>query len=180
MLIKPLVYLCGPVHGLNYATANSWRDVAATQLAPEFDILSPLHNHGWDGTDRSHFTDAEIVTRGLAYIRRARAVLRYYSGTSSEGSAMETLYASQQGVPVVTWGSARQRAELPVWLRYHTVRNFAVLDDAVAYLKSDWLLPSEAVEPLYNAEIHLDGRNIASALWREARRRERFHPLTDG
>src|SRR5690606_20013125 len=152
---KPMIYLCGPIHGLSIDGATGWRTLAAAKLAPEFEVLDPTRNREWSGTDYSHFTDNEIVDRDLMDIRMARAVLRYFPiGGYSEGSPMETFFASfVEGIPVVTFSFVDQatdyvveRDKLPVWTRRFTVKNFTSLDEAVDYLKDQWLLPHERGE----------------------------------
>lgn len=156
---RPRIYLCGAIHGLTYPDATGWRQRAGQLLAPEFDVLDPTFHREYEGVDYSRYTDAEIKARDIAYIDRARAVLRYYQGTSSEGSAMETFYASHiRGIPVVTFGCSEPREDLSLWLRLHTVRNFFLLEDAVRFLKSSWLFPGEELEPAYSATECLTAR----------------------
>lgn len=135
--MKPFIYLCGPIHGLTLEAASTWRQLAADLLLPEFDVLDPLRGKEWEGINPRLYTDQEIVLRDLDDIRRSRAVLRYCPGPS-HGSDMETFYAKQIGVPVVTFGHRDPREALSIWLRYHTVQNLAGLDDAVRYLKNFW------------------------------------------
>jgi hypothetical protein len=143
--MRPYIYLCGQIHGKTFNQANTWREVAEALLYPDFLVLNPLREKLFEGQDsgRALYTDAEIVERDLADIRLARAVLRFYDGTPSPGSDMETFYASRRGIPVVTFGCKKTREELPVWVRAHTTRNFEQLGDATDYLKSFWLLPHE-------------------------------------
>lgn len=162
---RPLIYLCGPIDGIRFVDAGSWRNKAAQLLAPEFGVLDPLHAHEYEGTDYSQYTDAQIKVRDLAYIGRSRAVLRGFFGQSSEGSAMETFHASHHlGLPVVTFGTDTPRESLPLWLRLHTIRNFWDLDEAVTFLKREWLFPGEAVEPKYDAREHVTSRSAPAAL----------------
>lgn len=163
---KPFVYLCGPIDGHTHSSASIWRSAAATRLAPEFEVLNPLRGHEFEGTDwRGKFTLNEVVTRDLTDIRRARVVLRHFDSISSEGSAMETFFAAHVcGLPVVTFGTTVTREGLPGWLQHHTVRHFALLNEAVAYVKAQYLLPGEEVEPAYDVRLHLDGPEMARRL----------------
>lgn len=147
---KPMIYLCGPIHGLSTDGATGWRTLSAAKLAPEFEVLDPTRNREW-----AEFTDNEIVDRNLMDIRMARAVLRYFPiGGYSEGSPMETFFASfVEGIPVVTFSFVDptpdhvvERDKLPVWTRRFTVKNLTSLDEAVDYLKDQWLLPHERGE----------------------------------
>lgn len=156
---RPSVYLCGPIMGLQFGPANSWRARAEQLLAPEFSVLSPLR--GKEGSaafanGTTQFSDQFIVQRDLADLRAARAVLRLFDGTFSEGSAQETFYASRDlGLPVVTFGSDTPREQLSIWLRAHTVANVTSLEDAVAFIKAMYLLPGEEVEPPYDPTAYL-------------------------
>lgn len=150
IIARPLIYLCGPIHGLTMEQAGDWREQATALLKPEFDVLNPMSGKVYRGTSYSEYTDEEIVTRDLAYIRASRAVLRYFP-QSSEGSAMETFFAGHLcGTPVVLFGeeAAKPRNQIPLWARHFSVRNFAYLEQAVTYLKEHWLFPSD---PALNA-----------------------------
>jgi hypothetical protein len=142
---RPLVYLCGPIQGLTFDEADTWRQEAEFLLHPEFGVLSPLRGKSYSGRVASGYTDEEIVVRDLADIRRSALVLRYCPGPG-HGSDMETFYASHTcGLPVVVFGSgvAGPREALPIWLRRHTVKNFGTLREAVDYIKSMWGDPEQ-------------------------------------
>lgn len=44
MTTKPKIYLAGPIDGLHFNEAVSWRNSVKTQLEPEIDCFSPLRD----------------------------------------------------------------------------------------------------------------------------------------
>jgi hypothetical protein len=153
----PLIYLCGPIHGLTFDTGNAWRTEATSLLQPEFGVLNPLRNKAFEGTDYSKYTDHELITRDLRDIRVSRAVLRF-TPSASHGSDMETFYAAHVcNIPVVTFGPGQgDRTKLSLWLRHHTVNNFEYLEDAVDYLKGMWTYPDDGlIDAKYDVRTYL-------------------------
>jgi hypothetical protein len=147
----PLIYLCGAIGNRTLRDALTWREQAATLLAPDFNVLSPLRDGGeilrLGDPERViaaretalTYTDAEIVERDLLDIRQSHLVLRHYLGPS-EGSPMECAYARVFGVPVVVSGIADPTTASP-WLRYHSVKILPTLEEAVTYIKRYWQYP---------------------------------------
>lgn len=107
------VYLCGPIGGLTFKEANTWRQIAEYNLKP-LEVLNPLrdmegtgqkcygdHMNG-DGPGIAPFDDR--FHRDYNDVMRADALLVNFRGTSrkSIGSAVELGWAYHRGIHVVT------------------------------------------------------------------------------
>lgn len=124
----PTVYMAGPItHAPDHG--HDWRE-AIQQDYPEVDWLNPLDQYD------AHASEVEVVytgeyidegdrvsTRAIvehdkALIRQSDAVLCYWPGYQSDGTAMELCYADESGVPVVVW-SEDAPADLSIWIYEH-------------------------------------------------------------
>ena len=109
---KPLVYLAGPITGLSYDGATSWREEAVSALAENGIVgLSPLRAKDYllneiklaDEYDAVMSTGRAITTRDRFDCTRADMVLVNLLGASkvSIGTVMELAWADLARVPVV-------------------------------------------------------------------------------
>lgn len=110
--MKPLVYAAGPISGLSYEGATHWRDLLATRLAPEIEVISPMRAKEYLENEISiaHSYDASIlscpkgiVTRDRFDTQRASAVVMNVLGASkvSIGTMIELGWADSARVPVI-------------------------------------------------------------------------------
>lgn len=67
--MKPKVYLAGPISGLTYGVAQSWRDYAQDRLSPDIAAFSPLRRKQYlsnRGIIEQSYEDAPLSTdRGI-------------------------------------------------------------------------------------------------------------------
>lgn len=111
---KPLVYLAGPITGLNYAGATDWRDHAITQLnILSIKGLSPMRFKTYlskedvllaEGYGDFVLSTARgIMTRDRFDCTRADLILVNFLGATraSIGTAMEIAWADLKRIPIV-------------------------------------------------------------------------------
>ncbi len=99
---KPHVYLAGPITGVLYDVATSWRDRAIRYLDEHGIVgLSPMR--GTQGPNQSLNTSAAITTRARSDLMRSDAVLvnLLNSKTVSIGTMIELGWADAWRKPVV-------------------------------------------------------------------------------
>jgi nucleoside 2-deoxyribosyltransferase len=110
----PTVYLCGPIGGLTFREANTWRQIAKYNLEPQMKVLNPLRDMegtglkcygdplNGDGEGIAPFDDRFL--RDYADVMGCDAVLANFHGArrKSIGSAVELGWAFQRGIHVVT------------------------------------------------------------------------------
>lgn len=109
-----LVYLAGPIKGLNYDDSTNWRDQAAKVLTDVgITSLNPMRYKEYLKDEQNlqeiypnhHLsTSKSIVSRDTHDVRRSDIVLANFVGsqTASIGTACEVAYAYALGIPVVT------------------------------------------------------------------------------
>lgn len=111
-MTKPLVYLAGPITGLSYGGATSWREEAITELAKHGIVgLSPLRAKDYllnetklaDEYDVVMSTGRGITTRDRFDCTRADLVLVNLLGADrvSIGTVMELAWADLSRTPIV-------------------------------------------------------------------------------
>ena len=112
---KPLVYLCGPITGLNYKGAKDWRDYAGTWFKEfDIDVLSPMRGKEYlahiekfspDGEGQTVMsTPPAIVKRDTFDVtKRADLILANLLGAkiTSIGSVFEFGLAYGNNVPII-------------------------------------------------------------------------------
>ncbi len=119
--MNPRVYLAGPIKGLNYDEATTWRekaiasfkDLGIDAMSPmrAKAYLKPLHSVGQDVIDSKPnmyeqfplSTNKAILSRDFNDCSRSNAVIMYLKGakTVSIGSVMEVAWAHAARVPVI-------------------------------------------------------------------------------
>lgn len=129
-MIQPKVYLAGAVNVGDY-NARAWRDYTTDYFDRNKIItLNPIQNRIIPG----HFYEPkEIVESDLALIDQSNLILAElnWSEHAYIGTAMEIRYAYTSNRPVVTWGIEHRQH---YWIRYHSYRNFAELDEALKFI----------------------------------------------
>lgn len=112
---RPRVYLAGPIDGLLFDEANTWRDTAALALAPEIVAYSPMRGKQSldNGRKITGAYDASILansraitTRDRADCTRADLVIAHLAGAKkvSIGTVMEIAWADAHRIPLVLIG----------------------------------------------------------------------------
>jgi nucleoside 2-deoxyribosyltransferase len=110
------IYLCGPIAGCTDDEAITWRERVKTygSTGGRFWTRDPM-DRDYRGIEATAVR--EIVELDKRDVRAVDVVLVNYS-KPSVGTAMEILYAWEQGVPVVLW--AKGDVPLSPWLVYHS------------------------------------------------------------
>ncbi|MBC7340911.1 MAG: hypothetical protein H5U02_00395 [Clostridia bacterium] len=141
--VRPAVYLAGPVDGVSWDFAWSWRMYAKEVLEEAgYMVLNPLA-----GLDLSDCSDViGIVEKQVADVMEATVVLAEADQHTAPyiGTAMEIRIAFEHGIPVLLWGKAHKRS---VWLKYHADARFWNLDGALKFLAEEaekWRVRMEA------------------------------------
>lgn len=143
-----MIYLAGPISGLSWSEASSWRVRASYLLAP-LRVLDPLRGkeflfeekvlkHSYE--DLHPLVSAEnIVQRDLEDVRNCQAVLVNFLGARqvSIGTCVEIGYAKALGKEVVTVLDQSNPHNHPFITQ--TSRVFESLEDACSYLKASLL-----------------------------------------
>lgn len=128
-----IVYLCGGINGLPDADCNAWRTRAKELLKGQ--TLDPMRR---DYRGREAEAVSAIVRGDLDDIATCTRVL-VNATRPSWGTAMEIVYAYQQGKPVYAFTGP---PPVSPWLAYHC-QLFVHLEDAVAAIHKDaFALPS--------------------------------------
>jgi hypothetical protein len=108
-----LVYLSGPISGLNYQGSTDWREYATKCFPPHIQGVSPMRAKRYlddgkiiDGDQPLKFTlsaDRAINTRNRFDTLRATAILVNLLGATrvSIGTMMEVAWAHDHSIPVV-------------------------------------------------------------------------------
>jgi len=132
------IYLSGRIDGLSYEAATAARKEAKQLLAKVgIDALDPMR--GKDSLKNLEVIDArthtcemqEIVTRDLADIRAADAVLVLTGDEPSWGTGMEAGYALAIGKPLFVISTKTARYG---WLHFHAVKVYPKIEEMVRYI----------------------------------------------
>jgi nucleoside 2-deoxyribosyltransferase len=110
--MKPKVYLAGPIKGLSYGGATTWRDEVRSILEPEIEVFSPMraksYLSGKSSVSASYdqyplSTPRAITTRDRFDTTRCDLVLvnLMYAETVSIGTVMEVAWADAARRPVI-------------------------------------------------------------------------------
>ncbi len=126
--MKPKIYLAGPISGLTYEQATTWRAWVAEQLDEAVECMSPMRGKAWlknsvktlatfvklspgNTHDAALVTPRAIVTRDLQDVRLANLLLVNFtignSGPSlilprvSVGTVYEIAVAKEHNIPIV-------------------------------------------------------------------------------
>lgn len=142
------VYLAGPITGLTYSVANSWRQRVVDASPPSIEFLNPLR---FDRDDREDFTHRSaafdglknIVRRNFHDVQRSQVILACFENCAvtniSVGSVYELAWGYALRIPTIavipnltderTMEEARDMAQRP-----STNYNHPYLKEAVDYL----------------------------------------------
>lgn len=119
------VYLAGPINGCSDEEAGKWRSIATAALGSFCGIADPMVRD-YRGVELDNVSD--IVEGDKADIDWCDAVLAY-CWKPSYGTAMEILYAHQQGKIVVVVSDSKSP-----WLVAHSDLVTPSLDSGIQYL----------------------------------------------
>ena len=120
---KLLTYLCGPIHERTDSECRNWRNLAKERLIT--DTLDPMRND-YRGRERDHVN--EIVDNDLKDISDADFLL-VNATEPSWGTAMEIVYARQQGKFIVAY--VGNLISISPWLRKHCSEIVSSLEIAI-------------------------------------------------
>lgn len=111
---KPRIYLAGPISGLTYDGATSWRDYVSTRLAPNVECRSPMRNKdylkqegilkdSYEGGEWLLSTNKFIVARDRNDVYQSDLILVNFLGASkvSAGTFIEIGWANAWNKPIV-------------------------------------------------------------------------------
>lgn len=115
-----LVYLAGPITGLTFSVANSWRQSIKDASHPSIEFLNPLR---FDRDDKEEFEHREVAFNGMKNIvrrnyhdvQRSDMILAYFGECSPDNVSIGSVYE-------LAWGYA---------LRIPTVAVISGLTDEV-------------------------------------------------
>lgn len=126
-----VTYLCGGINGLSDTDCRDWREVAKEALFT--DTLDPMRR---DYRGKEDLNVTNIVLGDLEDIGVSDFIL-VNATKPSWGTAMEIVYAHQQGKKIVAFtGGSR----VSPWLRYHCTEVVDSLKDAVTWIHCHDLL----------------------------------------
>lgn len=123
------IYLAGGIFGLTDAQCNDWRDKVMKELAGLYKFRNPMVRN-YRGKELDPGIVEEIVTLDKKDIRESDIVL-VMAQTPSWGTAMEILYAYENGKDVI---SIVQQGRVSPWVIYHSNSLFLSLDEALEVL----------------------------------------------
>lgn len=112
MHTKPVCYLAGPISGLSYVQATAWRLHMASELQPDFEVLSPMRgkenlnhvtNFNGEYVENVYGSSEAIMQRDLTDVGRADLVIAYFNPghTLSIGTPFELGYAVRDQKPII-------------------------------------------------------------------------------
>ena len=148
---KPLVYLAGPISGLNYGDATDWRDYAKKVFEPEVHALSPMRNkeflrhlddisgHGEEYKHMSPLATARgVMTRDRFDCTRCDVLLVNLLGAKrvSIGTVMEIAWADLSRIPIVLCMEAEDNPHRHMMVMEAIGYHVENLDDGVALVKA--------------------------------------------
>lgn len=156
---RNVVYLAGPITGLTYAGATSWRDHVAANLAPGIFAASPLRGKDYlegYGELRHQYHDhpmsrgRAILVRDHFDVRVSGAVLVNLLGTTepSLGTVMEVAWAYAYRVPVVLVIEDEGNLHDHVMIEEATMLRTPGLDDGIAFVNR-LLAPYAGAPPVH-------------------------------
>jgi len=129
---KPLIYLCGPIHGRDDDDCMYWRRIAAETLPGG--TLDPMRRDARGRMNEPGVAKA-VVEADKEDIDRSAGLLVYFD-LPSVGTSMEILYAWQMGKPIVLLNaSGHVNADISLWLHYHCTEILLVSDSRPSVVK---------------------------------------------
>lgn len=110
------IYLCGPIHGRSDSACKRWRAIATAMWPGE--VLDPMRRDA-RGRMSEPGVAKEVVEADKRDIDQSAGLLVWFD-TPSVGTAMEILYAYEQGKPIVVINaSPQENHQASLWLQYH-------------------------------------------------------------
>ena len=120
-----LIYLAGPITGVG-DDARGWRSNAIPMLEEHgFTAIDPLV------VEAATITPAAVVQLDYAWISKSVGIIARVD-RPSWGTAMELVYAFNQGIPVVAWGDV---PHVSPWLLHHITTLKPTLVEAIEHLR---------------------------------------------
>jgi nucleoside 2-deoxyribosyltransferase len=133
-----VTYCAGPIGQTSIKDANVWREYVKEYFLNNnqcVDVRNPLR--GKKEEERVNYVDTEIVQRDKKDINESDFIIVYWpTKCTSNGTAMEIIYAFERGIPVIFIG---EWAKNDIWIRYHSTKIFNTLDNALDYIIQMWL-----------------------------------------
>lgn len=122
-----MVYLSGPIFVCSDEECNRWRSEA--RLLLQDDVLDPMTRDYRGKTDENV---TAIVLADIQDILRCRFMLTN-ANRPSWGTAMEIVYAYNNGVHVVSFNSG---GPISPWLLYHSKHCCSSIEEACRYINN--------------------------------------------
>lgn len=125
-MIKKVVFLSGPMRGIDRKEGIAWRQKAEILLRNNFQVLQAYRGREKEET----FTDPRgAVIRDKNDIIKSEIVLvnDTYDNLSMIGTSMEVLYAHSLDKVVIVFGKAHSK---DYWLNYHSHIRTDTLEEA--------------------------------------------------
>lgn len=129
--MKPRMYLCGGINGLNDSAAKDWRADATAQLGDLFEIIDPMRR---DYRGKEAQNVAEIVKGDLEDIAACRYIL-VNAERPSWGTAMEVAFADARLSNRVIVAVCSAESPSP-WLVYHVTIVVKTFAEAYSYFSA--------------------------------------------
>jgi nucleoside 2-deoxyribosyltransferase len=131
-MIKKIIFLSGPMRGVDRKEAIAWREEIAQKLKGNYVV-----KHAYRGREEKEtFPDPKgAIIRDKNDIQEANIIVvnDTYDNASMIGTAMEVLFAYQLNKPVIVFGKAHER---DYWLNYHSHIRVDTLEEACEIIKT--------------------------------------------
>lgn len=158
-MMRPKVYLSGPISGLSYADATKWRQAACILLSPDIDVLDPMR-----GISEAEYHDAPcspsaeraIFMRDYTDCLQADAILVNLVqpvDRVSIGTMMEIAWAYNLNIPAVLMAPGG-KLKVPhdhLFIRRAVARTVSTLDTACSTLRDLLSYQIEMQKRVYDA-----------------------------
>ena len=133
-----IIYLGGSIHGLDWDSANGWREAVTETLEGHGqEVRNPLRNRVWHNPDEQRqFKPSELVHRDIRDISDADCLLVEYADPNSNycGTSMELWEAHNQGKFIVCMVGERE-AWSP-WLDFVATVIVRSWEEAILYINT--------------------------------------------
>ena len=135
--MKPKIYLCGKMSGLDFDVMNNWR-LAATELLKEnFIVVNPCDyfNFGLNGVS---YTDIEAKNFDLYLLHKSDILLANLECPDTTGSAIEMHMSYEEWkIPVIAYGGEYDKVH--PWMRSSITRWCKTFEEAVDHINTFYL-----------------------------------------
>jgi nucleoside 2-deoxyribosyltransferase len=135
MVSKKKIYLSGPIMDEHVHAAQTWRELAKTQLRDHFVLLDPMRRNF---KDREVDSANEIVEFDLQDVRDADILLVNYN-KASIGTAMEVFFAAHDLGKFVVAFSPFTFQDCSPWMVRYCTKILPTLDEAVTYIREHFI-----------------------------------------